>query len=128
MSEEKSTTNLYSVEKRTSSRILVHVPIEVTGRDNNGNAITERTFIEDVSDFGCRFSIVGPVQKGETVALKLLGPNGRPLPDEEPRLYEIMWVAKNDRNTTLGARLLQGENLAATGLPPEGSDPKRGPQ
>ena len=128
VAEEKSTPNLYLIEKRVSRRILVHVPIEVTETDGQGHNITERTFIEDVSDFGCRFSIVGPVHQGETIALKLLGANGKPLPDEEPRRYEIMWVAKNDRNSTVGARLLRGEKLTATNFPPEGGEQKHGPQ
>ena len=107
---------------------MVHVPIEVTKTDREGRNVTERTFVEDVSDFGCRFSIVGPVQRGETIALKLLGPSGIPLPDEEPRLFEIMWVAKNERNSTAGARQLQGEKLAARELLPESGGNKHGPQ
>ena len=125
MSEEKNTSNLHVIERRVERRILVHVPVEVTEIDTEGRQITERIFIEDVSDFGCRFSTRGPVQQGDTVAVKLLGPNGKNLPDEEPRLFEIMWVAPKERGSTVGARVLQGEKLANIKFPPENGGPKR---
>ena len=120
VSEEKSNPGVFLVERRRAERrILVHVPVEVTEVDGEGHAFTERTFIEDVSDFGCRFSTRGPVQKGDTVAVKILGSNGKALPDEESRFYEIMWVAPNSHGFTVGARLHQGEKLASVMHPPE---------
>ena len=109
MPEEESNHSLFLIERRRAERrILVHVPVEVTEVDGEGRSFTERTFIEDVSDFGCRFSTRGLVQQGDTVAVKLLGPHGNSLPDEEPRLFEIMWVARKERGTTVGARLAPG--------------------
>ncbi len=127
--EEKSDLNLFVIERRREERrILVHAPVEVTEIHGEGHHFTERTFIEDVSDFGCRFSARGPVQQGDTVAVKILGPRGNNLPGEEPRLYEIMWVARKERSSTVGARLLQGEKLANIKFPPENGgqnpDPK----
>jgi len=126
--EEKSTPKLHLVEHRAERRILVYVPVEVTEIDSEGRPVTERTFIEDVSDFGCRFSTRGPVKQGDTVAVKLLGNNGNTLPDEGPRLYEIMWVARKQNGSTVGARVLQGEKLASTKFPPENSKQKNGPK
>jgi hypothetical protein len=112
VSEEKSNPGVFLIERRrTERRILVHVPVEVTEVDGKGNPFTERTFIEDVSDFGCRFSTRGPVQQGDTVSVKVLGPGGKTLPDEEPRHYEVMWVARKEHGTTVGARLLQDKKL-----------------
>ena len=128
MSEEKSNSNLHVVERRAERRILVNVPVEVTEIDGEGHQTTERTFIEDVSDFGCRFSTRGRVQQGDTVSVRLLGANGHSLPDEKPRLYEIMWVARNQNSCTVGARVLQGDKLANIKFPPENGrqnhDPK----
>src|SRR5580692_4531449 len=107
------------VDRREARRILVHVPVEITEIDGGGQLVTERTFIEDVSDFGCRFSTRGPVQKGDTVAVKILGSDGNAFPDEESRFYEIMWVAPNSHGFTVGARLHQGEKLASVMHPPE---------
>jgi PilZ domain len=99
------------VDRRVEPRILVHVPIEITIDDGKGQQHTERTFIEDVSDFGCRLSTRGPVQMGDTISFKILGPRGRALPDAQPRLFQIMWVAPKPTGFTVGARLIQGEKL-----------------
>ena len=87
--------------------------------------MTERTFIEDVSDFGCRLSTRGQVKQGDTVAVKILGRYGNNLMDEEPRLYEIMWVAPKGHGQTVGARILQGERLANTKFPKEDKEQRR---
>jgi PilZ domain-containing protein len=123
--EEKSNHGVFLIERRRAERrILVHVPVEVTEVDGEGRAFTERTFIEDVSDFGCRFSTRGLVQQGDTITVKLLGPDGNNLPGEEPRLFEIMWTARKERGTTVGARLLQGEKLDKIKSLPENGGPK----
>lgn len=118
MIEEKNTSNLHVIERRVERRILVHVPVQVTEIDAVGQQITERTYIEDVSDFGCRFSTRLPVRNGETIAMKILGRYGNDLPEEDARLYEIMWVAPKDRGYAVGARLLQGEKLDSPGVSP----------
>jgi hypothetical protein len=124
--EEKSTATLHGIERRTERRILVNVAVEVTEFNNDGRPFTERSFIEDVSDLGCRFSTRGPVRQGDTVAVKILGRNGMSLPDEEPRYYEIMWVAPKKQGFTVGARLMPGEKLANLKLPPQNGGQKPG--
>ena len=124
MPEEKSNPNLFIVEQRAERRILVHVPVEITEIDGEGHNIKERTFIEDVSDFGCRFSTRGIVRQGQTIALKILGSHGNILSDEEPRFYEVMWVAPKERGFTVGARMLQREKLANVKFPPGDNSPK----
>jgi len=123
--EEKSNPNLFLVEQRAERRILVHVPVEVTEIDGEGHNIKERTFIEDVSDFGCRFSTRGIVRQGQTIALKILGPHGNNLLDEAPRLYEVIWVAPKERGFTVGARMLQREKLANVKFPPDDGGAKQ---
>jgi hypothetical protein len=129
VAEEKSNRNLFVIERRKEERrILMHVPVEVTKKDGEGHDITERTYIEDVSDFGCRFTARGPVQQGDIIALKIIGPQGNTLPDEEPRLYEIMWVARKERGTTVGARLLQDEKRPNTEFAAENGGGKHEPK
>lgn len=129
MSEEESNPHLFVIERRKEERrIVMHVPDEVTKKDSEGHQITERTYIEDVSDFGCRFTARGPVQKGDTIALKIIGPHGNNLPDEEPRLYEIMWVAQKEHGTTVGARLVQGEKLSNAEFAAENGEQKHDPK
>ena len=126
MSEDKPKSILHRIERRVERRILVHVPVEVTELASDGPPFVDRTFIEDVSDFGCRFSTRGPVKKGDTVAMKILGRAGNILEDEEPHLYEIMWVAEKDRGSTVGARLLEGEKLANANFPGKNGGQKDG--
>ena len=125
MSEEKSNPNLYVVDRRrTERRVLTNVPIEITRVDSEGHPVKEKTFVEDVSDFGCRFSTRRMIQQGETIVVRILGSRGDLLPDEEPRYYEIMWVAPKGSGFTAGARMLKGEKLANVKFPTENRSPK----
>jgi hypothetical protein len=127
--EEKSNPNIDLLDRRRAERrIVVNVPVEVTEMDGGGHPITERTFIEDVSDFGCRFSTRVPIQQGDTVSVKLLGPNGCAIPGEEARLYEIMWVARKEHSTTVGARIVRGEKVDAIKFERENDGQKRDPK
>jgi hypothetical protein len=127
--EEKSSPNLYVVDRRRAERrILANIPIEVTRIDSEGHPVKEKTFVEDVSDFGCRFSTRKTIQQGETVVVRILGSRGDLLPDEVPRYYEIMWVAPKGNGFTVGARVLQGEKLANVKFPTENSGPKPTPK
>lgn len=128
MPEENNTSTLHLVNRRAEKRILVNVPVEITETNAEGRSVTERTFIEDVSDLGCRFSTRGPIHQGDIVAVRILGPNGNSLPDEEPRYYEIMWVAPKKQGATVGARLLQGEKLANVKLQMQKDGPARDPK
>ncbi len=128
VSEEKSTAILHMLERRVERRILVHVPVEITKMDSKGQPFKDRTIIEDVNDFGCRFSTRGPVKQGDTVAVKILGHYGNDLVDEESRLYEIILVAEKDRASIVGARLLHGEKLANVKFPPEYGGRKTDPK
>ena len=112
MAEENPKPGLFLIERRKKERrIVVNVAVEVTVEKGNGEQFTERTIIEDVSDMGCRFTTHGPAQTGDTVSLRVLGPAGQPLANEEPRLYRIMWVARNERSCTVGAQLVKGKTL-----------------
>lgn len=123
VSEETKSSRNWG-EHRSERRILVHVPVEITEVDREGRQTTERTFIEDVSDFGCRFSTRAPVQQGDTLALKVLGKHGTVLTDEEPRYYEVMWVAPKEHGSIVGARVIQGEKLAKIKFAAQNNDPK----
>jgi hypothetical protein len=127
--EEKTNPNLHVVDRRRAERrILTDVPIQLTQVDAGGHPVKEKTFIEDVSDFGCRFSTRRTIRQGETVAVRILGARGDVLSDEEPRYYEIMWVAPKGNGFTVGARMLQGEKLANVKFPAENGKLKPDPK
>jgi hypothetical protein len=98
-------------ERRSDARIVVNVPVEITEISDKGRQITERTFIEDVSDFGCRFSMRGTVKKGDTIAVRLISQDGKTVSDEPAKLFEIMWVARKMSSLVVGARILHGEKV-----------------
>lgn len=110
LAEEADKPRIFLVERRrTEKRLPVNVAIEVTFETGEGSGPTERTFIEDVSDFGCRFTTRQPARQGDRLALKFVGATGQNLPDVEARHYEIMWVAPHGKGSTVGARLVRGE-------------------
>jgi hypothetical protein len=80
-----------------------------------------------VSDFGCRFTTHAPIKQGDTVGVKILGRHGNNFPDEDSRLYEILWVAR-DQSFTVGARVLQGEKLANAKFPAAFATEKQDPK
>jgi hypothetical protein len=127
--EQESNPNLFLVDRRrVERRILVNVPVEVSEVTDEGHPFVERTFIEDVSDFGCRFTTRNPLQKGDSISVKLVGSVGSNSLEDEPRLYEVMWVARKEHSYTVGARLLQGEKLAAIQSRTENGGPKYDPK
>jgi PilZ domain len=122
MPEEKTKANLYPVEKRSDSRLRVSVPIEVVKTDAEGHQVTERSFIEDVSDFGCRFSISCAIAKGDILTVEVLELSRKPQSHEPPRQFEVMWVQRQSKNSAVGARIVSGQKMdkvkLAEGNPP----------
>ena len=110
MAEENDKPRIFLIERRrVERRVLVNVSVEVTFETGEGSLVTERTFIEDVSDLGCRFTTRAPAHQGGKVTLRFVGPAGSRMPDEEARHYQVMWVAPHGRGSTVGARLITGE-------------------
>ena len=98
-------------KRRTDVRIAVNVPVEITTIYHKGDPITERTIIEDVSDFGCHFTMKGAIRKGDTVSVRLLSQDGQILLDEPAKLFEVMWIARGPEIVVAGARILGDERF-----------------
>jgi hypothetical protein len=111
-------------ERRADARLLVNAPVEITKIDDKGRPIAERTFIVNVSDIGCRFSMRGAVQKGDTVAIKLLAQDGRTQLDEPAKLFEVMWTSHGTSSVMVGARFLRREKADAVKLRQGSGGPK----
>jgi hypothetical protein len=69
----------------------------------------ERTHVEDFSDVGCRFRTQTSLRRGDTIAIRPLGPHDESLPHEHSKLFEIMWVVRRTTGWTVGARTCQIE-------------------
>ena len=101
-----------TVERRAYKRFLLHSQVEITGVDKLGLQFAERARVEDVSDFGCRFSIRGAVHQGSVLGVMPLGPEGENLLDEFPRLFVIIWAKRKGDRLTVGARSLREDELS----------------
>ena len=101
-------------DRRTDTRLRVNIPVELTWNGSTGHRITERTFVEDISDFGCRFSIRETVKQGDLISVQLLSMNGRIVSGEGPKAFKIMWVSRKPTGMTVGARLQEADQLDNT--------------
>jgi hypothetical protein len=61
-------------EKRREERLSVNIPVEITGIDRAGLSLNEQTFVEDVTEHGCRFGARTRLQCGDIVTVKPLEP------------------------------------------------------
>jgi hypothetical protein len=116
--EKTETSNKGLISRRTEERIAVDLPVDITRYDEEGNACTERTRIDDVTSVGCRFRTQAELQHGDIVSVKALGRGENNRDDEQPQLFEIMWAAPQGTGWAVGARKLAGEKLATVTFPP----------
>jgi hypothetical protein len=101
-----------SVDRRMDARMVVNAPVEIMTIRNGREQTSERIFIEDVSDYGCRFSMRGPIEQGDAIAIKLLAEDETNLLDAPTKFFEVIWVLPGTGTSTVGARVLQGKELA----------------
>jgi hypothetical protein len=109
--QDKKSPATAGIDRRRDTRLRVNIPVEVTWIRTSGRKITERTFVEDVSDFGCRFSTRETVKQGDIVSVQLLSMNGKIASSEGPKVFKIMWVSRRPAGMTVGARLQEEEKL-----------------
>ena len=110
--------NEISVDRRSGKRLRLNFPIEITGFDRAGRFFTEQTKTADISEIGCRFDLLTPVESGNVVAIKLLPPGKATLPEEKPLLFEVVWTVARTIGWTVGTRKLQGDKIWKVTFPP----------
>jgi hypothetical protein len=110
--------NQITVDRRSGKRLRLNFSIEITGFDRSGRLFTERTRTEDISEIGCRFDLLTPVERGNVVAIKLLPPGKATLPEEKSLLFEIIWTVARTIGWTVGTRKLQGDKIWKVTFPP----------
>jgi hypothetical protein len=104
-------------ERRAETRLLTNAPIEIDGVDLAGNPFREFTKVRNVSDFGCQFQIQIPLRHGTIVKITPLDQQGRRMPEEPPKLFEIVWTTRCAVAWLAGARILGSERLSDADLP-----------
>ena len=105
-----------SADRRTDARLFVNAPVEITNLDATMGSATEQVRIEDFGDFGCRFSMRGPVREGDSIAIQLLRQDGTRALDVPVKFFTVKWVIGGIEISTVGARVLEGDKLEACKL------------
>ena len=111
-------------EKRREERLSVKIAVEITGIDRAGHPVNEQTFVEDVTEHGCRFGARTRLQCGDIVTVKPLEPGMKILKHERPQLFEVVWAAYHRKGCTVGTRKVQGEKFATAEFPPPNCPPR----
>jgi len=96
-------------DRRADLRLAVNAPVEITRSNEQSGATTEKTIIEDVGDNGCRFSMRGPVQVGDTVLIQLLSEDGIAPLNAPAKLFQVIWVKRGEEKSAVGVRSCQAE-------------------
>jgi len=99
-------------DRRRGRRVPKSLDVEIFGFDRTGRLVNERAQTEDISETGCRIRTRLRLDRGDVVAVRLLGP-AVPQPDlgEKAQLFEVMWAANQSDGRTLGALKLQEEKF-----------------
>jgi hypothetical protein len=110
--------NEITVDRRSGKRLWLNYSIEVTGIDRSGRLFTEQTKTQDVSELGCRFSLLTAVEPGNIVAIKLLPSGKATVPEEKSLLFEVIWTVARTSGWTVGTRKLQNDKIWKLTFPP----------
>ncbi len=105
-------------DRRKGKRVPLAFPIEVSGFDRTGRMFCEKTLTRDISEAGCRFLVKTQLERGDVVAIKLIGRTNGHAPESKPLLFQIVWVSPEADGWAAGALQLQKANLWHMAFPP----------
>ncbi len=106
-------------DRRRGKRVHLTFPIEVSGFDRTGKMFCERTVTLDISEAGCRILLKSEVNRGDVVAIKLLGRFETSKPPARPLQFQIVWTDREDGAWLAGALKLQPEEIWRVHFPPD---------
>ncbi len=104
-------------DRRKGKRVSLAFPIEVCGFDRTGRLFFERTMTLYDSEAGCRFQVETPLERGDVVAIRLLGSGENQPSAGKPVLFQIIWSICEPEGWAVGALRLQPENIWNAALP-----------
>ena len=96
-------------DRRSETRVLKAIPIEVTGFDVGSRFFVERTETIDISETGCAFRLTRRVERGGIIAIKVM--NTKNDAASSPLMYQIARATPHGRGWILGAAKLQPRSL-----------------
>jgi hypothetical protein len=106
--------------RRRGKRVNLRYPVEVTGFDRAGKLFCENTVTTNVSATGCRVELKENVERGNTVAIKMLVKNSAPdAPVSKPQMFQIIWRARKNNVWVVGALKMTGDKFWQVDFPPQ---------
>ena len=97
---------------RRSSRVIVRVPVTVTGKRPNGKTFSEDTDITSISKYGARLKTELPLTIGTEVRV-------RPKQRAETALFRVVWTGRDGspRAGEVGIEYVEVSNLLGVTFP-----------
>lgn len=102
-------------DRRSETRVVKAIPIEVTGFDVAGRFFVETTETLDISETGCAFRLTRRIERGGIVSIKAL--NTKSDAASSPLMYQIARATSHGSGWTLGAAKLQPRSLWSIAFP-----------
>lgn len=104
-------------DRRKETRIVLAIPIEVTGFDMEGRFFSDATKTADISERGCSFWLKRRVERGGIVAIKVKVKGRKHPADQRPFLYQVARTTASDAGWVTGAAKLQAESIWFVAFP-----------
>ena len=102
-------------DRRSETRVLKAIPVEVTGFDVAGKFFVEPTETIDISETGCAFRLTRRVERGGIIAIKVM--NTKNDAASSPLMYQIARATAHASGWTHGAAKLQPRSLWSIAFP-----------
>src|ERR1700733_6570560 len=105
------------VERRRTKRMGLRFCIQVTGTDAAGQPFCDRTVTTDVSEEGCRFELLRPVNRGDEIQIRRVPLDAEKPPDGKVLRFMIVRVDASEWGWSVGAEKMQPGNLWRMAFP-----------
>ena len=106
-----------AAERRREKRVNLTFSIAISTFNRNADLVAERTRTIDISENGCRFATRLPLERGNVLAIALVGLDEKNFAEEKSRRFEVMWTAEQSNVRIVGARQTDGDTLWNVSFP-----------
>ena len=106
-----------AAERRREKRVNLTFSIAISTFNRNADLVAERTRTIDISENGCRFATRLPLERGNVLAIALVGLGEKTFAQEKSRRFEVMWTAEQSNVRIVGARQTDGDTLWNVSFP-----------
>jgi c-di-GMP-binding flagellar brake protein YcgR len=106
-----------AADRRREKRVNLTFSIAISTFSRDADLIAERTRTIDISENGCRFATRLPLERGNVLAIALVGLDEKTIAQEKSRRFEVMWTAEHSNVRIVGARQTDGDTLWNVSFP-----------